>query len=231
MVSSTQGIDVINIKRNHGFSLMSILIGLLISLIVISGSLLAFKGSLHQIVPAATDADDDGQRMSGLLRASRLIQGAGFGMTTPILGADLRVFSAATLSGSTLSGTDQTGSPAAGNAIIWRQDATLGNCAVTANCECYGLFSHATNGGFQLLSMTSCTGWPLPAWNSEPLTNDDNPVQITVTNVACNPYGMATSQLSAAAGIRTVVFSTTMNTQSSGSGIPVTHTSCLANFQ
>ena len=193
--------------------------------------MLAFKGTLHQIVPAATDADDDGQRMSGLLRASRLIQGAGFGMTTPILGGDMRVFSAATLSGATLAGTDQTGSPAVGNAIIWRQDATLGNCTVAANCQCYGLFSHATNGGFQLLSMTSCTGWPSPVWNSELLTNDANLVQITVTNVACNPYGMATSQLSAAAGIRTVAFDTTMSTQSSGSGIPVTHTSCLANFQ
>jgi len=219
-------------KQCRGFSLISILVGLFVSLIVISGSMLAFKGTLRQIVPAATNADDDGQRMTGLLRASRLVQGGGFGLTTPALGGDVRVLSGATFSGSTLSGTSQAGSPAVGNAIIWRLDTTLGNCTVAANCQCYGLFSDATNGGLQMLFNTSCSGWPSPTWGAEPLMNDVRQVLITVTNATCNPYGVAAAQTMAASGIKTVVFSTTMSTEvSAGTETAITSTSCLANLQ
>ena len=226
-----QGIKAMNIKRCQGFSLISILVGLLISLIVISGSMLAFRASLHQIVPAATNADDDGQRMSGLLRAGRLVQGSGFGLSSPALGGDIRVLSGAVLTGSSLAGTAQAGSPAIGNAIIWRQDTSVGNCTVAANCSCYGLLS-SLSGGLQLLFNTSCSGWPTPTWSNELLMDDGRQVQITVTDAACNPFGIAASETSGVNGIKTVTFSTTMSTEmSAGTETAITSTYCLANLQ
>ena len=66
----------------RGYTLISILIGLLLSVIVISGMMVAFRSTLQVIVPASQNAQNDGQRLSGLLRSSKLLQNAGFGVLT-----------------------------------------------------------------------------------------------------------------------------------------------------
>lgn len=216
-------------KQCKGYSLLSLLVGMLISLITISGGMVAYRSALHGVVPAAQNASHDGNRMTGLLRAAKLVQGAGFGLDGSALGGDVRVLSDATLSGTTLSGTSQTVSPAIGNAIIWREDSTTGNCGVAADCTCFGLFSHDTDGGLQLLFKTSCGVWPSPAWDAEPLMDDERSVGFTVTaDAGCTPYGASSSAI----GTQKLAMATTMSTESSaGTETAVTTTVCLANLQ
>jgi len=122
-------------KRQLGISLLSLLIGLLVSMIVILGMLAIYRSSVQVSVRAAEDAAQSNQKVSALLRADKYLQSAGFGVIDPQYGgANIHLISGASLSGGaggTLSGTAQTpsGSPrqATGNAIVWyrEDDANL----------------------------------------------------------------------------------------------------------
>ncbi len=122
-------------KYSQGSSLLSLLIGLTISMIVISALMSAFRSMVQVTVVSSQNADSDGQRASGLLRASKIMQAAAFGLTEPAFGSDVLVLSGAVLSGSSLSSaTSQTGTPAVGNAMVWGFDTGSGY-------TCEGLYS------------------------------------------------------------------------------------------
>ena len=214
--------------RCEGMSLISMLIGMAIALIAVNSMLGAYSNTLAVVLPATQNAESDGQRVAGLLRANKALQAAGFGITTPAFNTDLVVLSGAALSGSSLSGTPQAGSPAVGNAIIWGMDTGGGY-----NCE--GLYA-SSSGGLRRLIPVSCTAasqWGTLIWSAETMVDDSRVISITATSEDCNPYGVAEGTESAALGDRTVTLSTTMSTQDSSNSyaeVPVSLTTCLANY-
>ena len=214
--------------EQKGISLISTLIGMTIAMLTVTGMMAAYKNTLVTIVPATQNAETDGQRVAGLLRANKVLQSAGFGITAPTSATDIVVLSGASLSGSTLSGTSQTGSPAAGNAVVWGLDTGGGY-------TCEGLYA-ASAGGLQRLVPVTCTAatqFGSLTWTAETMINDTRTVAVTATSESCNPYGVAEGTTGAAVGDRTVTLSTTMSTQdatNSFAEVPVSVITCLANY-
>jgi hypothetical protein len=211
--------------KQQGISLISTMIGMTIAALSVTGMIAAYKSTLVTVVPVARDAETDGQRLGSLLRANMRLQGAGFGISSPTFAADMVVLSGAALSGTNLSGASETGSPAAGNAVVWGLDTGGGY-------TCEGLYAPAT-GGLQHLLPTTCSAasqFSSLNWSAQTMVDDVRQVQITTTAESCHPYGVAKGTTGAAEGNRTVALSTTMSTQQTSGAIPVTVTTCLANY-
>ena len=215
-------------RKHKGISLISTLVGMVIAMIAVTAVMASYQNTLATIVPATQNAQTDGQRVAGLLRANKLLQGAGYGITAATFGSDIVILSVATLSGSTLSGTSQTGSSAVGNAVVWGMDTGAGY-------TCEGLYADSL-GGLQRLVSVSCTAatqFGSLTWTAETMVDDTRTHTITATSEPCNPYGVAEGTDGAAVGDRTVTMSTTMSTQDASNAyadVPVSLTTCLANF-
>ena len=219
---------MMNSRTQRGVSLISTLIGMVIAMIAVTAVMAAYQNTLATIVPATQNAQTDGQRVAGLLRANKLLQGAGYGITAATFGTDIVVLSGAGLSGSTLSGTSQTGSTAVGNAVVWGMDTGVGY-------TCEGLYA-ASTGGLRRLVPVTCTAatqFGSLTWTAETMVDDTRTHTMTAVSESCNPYGVAEGTDGAAVGDRTVTMSTTMSTQDASNAfadVPVSLTTCLANF-
>lgn len=241
--------------QQRGFSLISTLIGLLISMIVILGMLAIYRTSVQVSVRATEDAAQSNQKISALLRADKYLQSAGFGLTEPEYGGtNIHLIGEASLSGGvsgTLSGTAQTpsGTPrqASGNAIVWyREDDTNLN-GVVENSEkiCEGLLARLNGNDFagllRLLPEDNCTGadsWDTINWTTSTLVSapplSAHPAMVFQVTAAadsaesCRPFGIgdAAAPENSASGGLVVTLSTQVSTQDS----VVSSTTCLANF-
>ena len=217
-----------NRNKCRGMSLISTLVGMVIAMNAVTGMMVAYKNTLSVVIPATRNAESDGQRVLGLLRANKVLQAAGFGITAPAYAIDVVVLSGATLTGSTLSGTSQFGSTTVGNAIVWAVDTGGGY-------TCEGLLAGISGGLLRLLpvSCSSATQWGALNWAIETIVDDTRSISITLASQECTPFGVAEDTEGAAVGERTVTLSTTMSTQDSNNAyadVPVSLTTCLANF-
>lgn len=91
-------------KTQIGVSLITLMIGLLVSLIGVLGSMALYRNLIDTSVKASVDASSDGQISTLLLRAQLEVSDAGFGYEDPIATGDL----------------PHVVSSAAGDAIYWR---------------------------------------------------------------------------------------------------------------
>lgn len=153
--------------RERGFSLVSMMVGLTLSLISIVALMMAYKGlgqgSLRMV--ANTKWESQGAALSVAL--PRLIQQAGWGAgaaVTPRPGGaantDVVLLGTSTLTGTTLTGTASVinATAQAGSALVW-------STAVTGSVQCWALV--ASGGGVALLGPTACTaasGWSGLTW-------------------------------------------------------------------
>ena len=239
----------------RGLSLVGLLVGLLVSMIVILGMLAIYRSTVQVSVRAGEDAAQSNQKVSGLLRADKYLQSAGFGLVEPEYGGEsLYLISGASLSGGvggTLSGTPETpsGTPlqATGNAIIWyrEDDADLNGAIDNSEKICEGLLARANGNDFdgllRLLPESNCGGadtWNSIDWTasilvSAPLLENYPAMLIQVTEAedsadACQPFGIgdaATPGNSASGGLL-VTLSIQVSTQDSD----IASSTCLANF-
>ncbi len=99
--SSCKGISR---NRQLGVSLITLMIGLLVSLIGVLGSMALYRNLIDTSVKASVDASSDGQISTLLLRAQLEVSDAGFGYEDPIAAGDL----------------PHVVSDATGDAIYWR---------------------------------------------------------------------------------------------------------------
>lgn len=193
---------IMEMKRSQqGVTLISMMVGLTISLIITTGMLVVFKNVVKTTLKARESASADGKYMSSSLTAFFALQEAGYGVTSPQPGVQLMVISGATLSSNALSGTVSTSAPAAGNAAVW--EILSGGVL-----QCAGLYSPPL-GGLQSLPAVNCAGastWSTLAWTpvilvpSPALASDSDkadrnlPVffEIKSTTGACNPPGITT---------------------------------------
>lgn len=77
-------------NRQNGMSLISLLIGLLISVLCILGSLTLYKNLIHVATETKLDSNHDGQLASAMLVIQLEVQSAGFGIDSPTSASILR---------------------------------------------------------------------------------------------------------------------------------------------
>ncbi|MAB98657.1 MAG: hypothetical protein CMK71_11410, partial [Pseudomonadaceae bacterium] len=114
-------------RRSAGFTLISMMVGLLISSIAILGMMSLYKTLVHNAADSIVRSTLDGQVSSALLTAEMELQGAGFAIPGATANNDLVILANTSLAADgNLNGNKLTitsASPGSeGNAIIWGAD-------------------------------------------------------------------------------------------------------------
>jgi hypothetical protein len=221
-------------SRQSGFTLISLLVGLVISMVVLLATLMAFKNLTRASVSSREDSSADSLRLSSVLGSQIALQSAGFGLSSPALGIDMVALSGATLDTTSkkLTAGTQAAIGAPGNALVWGSDLGGGY-------QCEGLYAPVT-GGLWRLQAQACTrantGWSSLTWT--PVIVDDSPrtvTQMTLSQPAsgCVPFGITGkgSALVTFSSVTTRLNHSVADASTSAAG-QQTYTSsiCLANF-
>ncbi len=203
-------------NRQYGFSMISLLVGLIISVVVTLGLLSVYRNSIQVTAQATTRTVDDSQLQALLVRTGATIQDAGYGIATPTFGIDVIAISGATLSGTTLSGT-VAAAGAQANAVVWAM-------LTGATTQCAGFYAPAS-GGLQYLSPVTCTdatGWASAVWQSSWVTQQTTaPINFTIAQQTCAPYGITNTN-----GTHTLTVSSTNSIS-----VAISSLQCLINIQ
>jgi hypothetical protein len=218
-------------RRQSGESLVSLMVGLLVSMLVALAMVSMFKVSNRFTSQAGQDAAADAQVTSALLRAGIATQDAGFGLADAAFGVQLKVLADAALAGSTLSGS-AVANGSSGNAVLWAMQTG-------ANPQCAGLlYQDASNGtgGLYYLGPVACSsgnvsGWSALAWTSTPWVErpasqasaayNQTKISFSAVSSACKPFG-----LTANSGKLLITIASTNR-----SGAAITEQQCLFNFK
>ncbi|QLI81764.1 hypothetical protein HZU75_09585 [Chitinibacter fontanus] len=189
------------IKNQFGSTLVSLMVGVAISLIVVVGMMSMYKNTVKISAHASQDAMLNSRRTASFLTAGINLQSAGFGIETPNSSDEIKVITTAALSADNkLTGTLSTTTTRTGNAIVWRS-------LDTGVSKCSGLLSPA-EGGLLLLNAADCANaseWNTLTWTTTQImsaahskttadvtsTEIDDAVLITVKTQNCTPLGIS----------------------------------------
>lgn len=194
-------------RAQRGFTLISLMVGTVISLLSILAMLSLYKNLVYSSVTSIQSASQDGQVAAALLTAQRELMNGGFwsGSATARATSDIDnnfvLLSGATLSNGTLTGTAtaQTNFPTltsaapngtTGNAIVWSYQTSS-----TATASCAGLL--VGNGALLSISggsnCTQASQWGSATWTSTTLiTAGQGSTPFSVGFATCWPYGRST---------------------------------------
>lgn len=169
-------------NKQRGVSLISLLIGLLISSIVLVGMMMVFRNTIQTVVPASESSRSDGERVSALLSAHMLLQDAGFGISSAEYDTHLRVLNNNTL----LPLAMDNGSTATGNTVVWLSKRA-------GNTQCNGLRADSNGGLWQVscsVTMSDITNTTRLILPSRYVGDDVVPIKIVATRTSCWPFGV-----------------------------------------
>lgn len=172
-------------KRQHGVSLISLLIGLLISSIVLIGMMVIFRNTIQTAVPASESARSDGERVAALLSAHMLVQDSGFGIENAVYGTHLQVLN----DNITVSLDAPDGSQATGNTLVWLSK-------IAGSLQCNGLQADSQGGLWRVscdTSMGNITPTSRLILPSQYAADTVDPISITVNRKPCWPFGVGVS--------------------------------------
>lgn len=134
-------------ERQRGVSLISLMVGLVVSLVAVMGMMALYRTVVHTTAESASYARLSADRSAALLAAHGYLQAAGFGMERAAAGTNVALCAVNSpggqLRGSACSATGR------GNLLLWR----LADGAV----RCAGLHITAT-GGLEFLQPQACAG-------------------------------------------------------------------------
>lgn len=209
-------------QRARGATLISLMVGMTISMLVVAAMMLVFRNLARTTGEALRDAQYDDSLVAGLLASGLTLHEAGFGVAGARLGTHLIVVRGASMNGQQLQGsTVISGTERTGNLVIWQQE--LGN-----GTQCSGLLA-PSSGGLLRLQPTDCSNpgqWESLNWNSLVMTRALTTEAITITatelpgSSSCAPFGIATAQ----GHLRIVLSALNSN------GIALTAAECINNF-
>lgn len=199
----------INAVYQQGYSLISMMIGLLVTSISMLAMMALYKSAVFHIYNpdsgSQISAIRNQQNLSGLLTMQSLLQGAGFGIADAASNTHFILVDGATLS--TTTGNSLLTSPGSmvtisystktGNAIFWEENNGLSN--VTTDYICRGLLSDKDNFALYALSSTSScdtvvSSWANQTWNISRIIKPDvlNGAIVFIAKLnsgKCSPYG------------------------------------------
>ncbi|MBP3981811.1 prepilin-type N-terminal cleavage/methylation domain-containing protein [Acidovorax sp. JG5] len=175
--------------RQRGVTLISLMTGLVISMILVLATLMLFQRMVRATTAARSDAQADTQRSAAFLAAGIAAQEAGYGINAAQAGTHLMVLTGAALAGSALSGTPAA-LGATGNAVVWAENTTG-----TPRCSALLAPNGSGQGGLRKLGPVACadaTTFSGLAWTALPLSDTPaTPVVIAWQAAACTPFGIS----------------------------------------
>ena len=217
--------------RQRGTTLISLMIGLAISMIVVLATMMLFQRTSRVTGEARRDAQADAQRSAAFLAANMALQEAGYGINAAQTGTHLVVLTDAQLTGTALTGTPAA-ADANGTAVVWKENAMGG----TDTTRCSGLL--ASNGnepaGLRKLGPATCTdasNFAAVEWSSQALSK--TPVTFKWEAASCSSFGIApitpasTPASGAGAGTQQVLL--TLSSANSN-GVTLQTSQCLTNI-
>ncbi|AMC33633.1 PilW family protein [Janthinobacterium sp. B9-8] len=177
-----------SIKSQSGVSLISMMVGITISLITAVAMLTLFRHSIKISTDTTQISKQDAERSSAMTIAPILLQDAGFGITDASVSSHIIALKGAAFSvANKLSGTTAASGETA-NALVWLRN--LGT-----NFECSALFA-APDKGLMLLGPINCsalTEWSTASWPpAKPLASLGT-FNFVLSNTAgtCSQFGYA----------------------------------------
>jgi hypothetical protein len=198
-------------RRERGVTLVSLMVGLLLSLLVVLAMLSLYRGVLNNIFGNAgnaglvANARQDGALASGLLGAQIALQGAGFGIRDAKAGSEFILLSNASfdLERHRLSGSAQTIGVAEvqGNAVLFESSSDLSGDGATRQCVALwsdpGSGSGSGHGLYLLKAAAPCSpvgaNFETLTWSAHPLVADKAmPTSVRIaarSGAACWPFG------------------------------------------
>jgi Tfp pilus assembly protein PilW len=205
-------------NAQRGMSLVSLMVGLVVSLVATVGLLSVYHNSLVVTTSAIKSSTNDSQLASLLLRTGASIEDAGYGIASASFGTQMVTLSGAVLTGTTLTGT-VAAAGATANAIVWATHSG-------ATTQCAGFVAPPMpTGGLVYLQPTTCANaaaWSALAWPSTTVAGQSTaPIYFTVTQQTCEPYGITAT---------TAKYLVTISSSDS-IGASVSSQQCLMNFQ
>lgn len=181
----------------QGFNLVSLMVGVSLSMISILALLSLYKNLIGVSVQSIQDSRQDGQIAAAVLTAQRELLNAGFRVdATPV---QIVLLNDASLSNGTLSGTPRaidaatSTTPATGNAMVWTYKPTA-----TGSAVCAGLLMKKDTGKetgtlLRLQGATNCalvSQWSTTTWTSTPLIEANQPAAFfSAFYSPCWPFG------------------------------------------
>lgn len=229
--------------RQHGLSLVGLMVGLVVSMLAILAAMTLYRSTVKTVYGEQgllKSAVQDGQLASGLMSAQMALQAAGYGINAPSVGSHLLLLKNATLSpdGRSLSGTPTAIGHAlqSGNALVWIYDDNPLPAASSPRCQ--ALYSDASSKALYLLrSNTACeplaTQWDKIAWERNTLIEAAVMPQAVGLSArsgsSCWPFGGLPEAISSYSP-PAASLSVQLNYAGSVPGSSNTYTSCLANF-
>lgn len=224
-------------KREHGITLISLLVGTTISLLLVTGMLQLFKSVIRTSSDAGQDAKSDTQLTSALLTTGMVIHNAGFGIDGASEGTDFIWLKPAMLTGQQLSGTNMAllqeleldPTPSTQAALIWRKK----NHVNDSNTRCEALYiapisDNATELRVHLYHLESSSNCPQNLqsiqWDAVRPLGSGMEFSFQVAWEACTPMGHTTF------GQTPVRHAVVQINATSSSGIKLTENYCLRNF-
>lgn len=209
--------------------MISLLVGMAISVTGIVSMLSLYKNLVQQTVSAARRSDHDGQINAGLLSAQIELQGAGYGIATAsgaarsntdfIVARDVTLDAQLKLHGTALAiGSSEV----SGSALIWGDDPTF------AAYRCNALV--VIGGGITLLRAASgcsaATDWASAQWRrvADLVASgalDQPNTTFTVSRGSCAPFGK---------GLPLPALLLTINAHSADSGLGIGGALCITNY-
>ncbi|GGA03230.1 hypothetical protein [Dyella caseinilytica] len=197
-------------QRSGGFTLISMLVGLVIGVLSIAAMLVLYRSLITAAQQINTQAANDGQIATSSLVSQQQLQQAGFGISSAAPGTDLVVLTGAALAKGQLSGTAAAsyGATVTGNAVIWGYNPTgISGTPNPSGYLCEGLIvtNSVINGVsrsvLQWLSPVGCSNaaqWQSVNWQgnqlaSIPTASIGTSLNFQVTPATCWPYGQTTA--------------------------------------
>ncbi|GAA4999724.1 hypothetical protein GCM10023206_00870 [Acinetobacter puyangensis] len=149
-------------NKQYGISLVSLLVGLLISMLCLLALLAIFRTVVQTSVDSRKGSDRDTSIQNSLMGVQNMIQSAGFGLDS---GTNIVVLKGASFTGDNLSGGNPIES---GETVLWRYANNLNE---TSSVICQGIYYNNSNKQLILLKTDKNTD---TAMDTCPETNSLN---------------------------------------------------------
>lgn len=226
----------------QGFSLISLMVGVSLSMISILALLSLYKNLIGVSVQSIQDSRQDGQIAAAVLTAQRELLNAGFRVdASPV---QIILLNDASLSNGTLTGTPRafdtatSTSPATGNAMVWTYKLTA-----TGTATCAGLLmkkdaGKETGALLRLQGAASCalvSQWSTTTWTAMTLIEANQPAAFfSVFYSPCWPFGKTAD--ATVNRLQVLMTASTSTVDMNSSETPPAYvksksTTCLPNFE
>lgn len=232
-------------RRQHGFNLISLMVGTVVSMISILALLSLYKALVGTSVTTLVSARQDGQLAAAQLTAQKELQSGGFGIADAKAGTQLLLLKNASLNdANSLSGTAQviptlpstaSSGDAEGNALVWSykelptgsvmcsgllvQDGALSRLKSTGNCASNVSLSGVTWSQTILIA----TG------QSVPVSGEAKPWPFAARLTTCWPFGRR-SDSSTLNYLQVSLKTRASSVDTRNEALVVSNTVCLPNF-